>query len=204
MIEASHNRRIVVLLLAALLYACGGIARVPEERFYRLDTDMPAASSAAPTVEGILSVHFVASAPLYRDRAMLYSEPSTPARLQRYHYHYWIDTPPLLLQRGFAGYLRAAGFASRVVTPEEGVDGAYRLRLVLERFEHQRGPNGGRVNVAWTLALSERASGRLLRQEQLQTTAGVRGDEFSAVAAAYAQAVTELYARSLDLLSRGL
>lgn len=176
---------------------------MPEESFYRLDAGAPAVVQAIPEFDGVLSVQFVAAAPLYRDRAMLYTEPSAPARLQRYHYHYWIDTPPLLLQRGLADYLRSAGLASRVVTPDEGVDAERRLRVVLERFEHERGPHGGRVNVMWTLTLSERPSGRLVQQERLQAAAEVRGDEFSAVADAYARAVTDLYARSLDMLNRG-
>ena len=200
MTEPSCKRALGVLLLALALSACGGVSRVPEESFYRLDAAPPEAIEAAPLRNATVSVQAVAAVPLYRDRALLYSDASTPERLQRYHYHYWIDRPPQLLQRGFADYLRAAGFAGRVITPDQGTDADYRVRLVLERFEHQRGTQGGRVLVGWSLAFTEPRSSELLREERMQTEAEVRGDDFSAVTRAYTRAVSELYGRSLDVL----
>ena len=189
-----------MLLLALGLSACGGAAQMPEESFYRLDVASPVAAESGFLGDASVAVEAVAAAPLYRDRALIYSDAATPERLRRYHYHFWIDRPPALLQRGFADYLRAAGVAGRVVTADQSLDADYRVRLVLERFEHQRGAQGGRVLVGWRVEVGEPRSGRLLREERMQAEAEVHGDDFSAVTGAYARAVSELYGRSLNAL----
>lgn len=184
-----------MLAAAVLLSACAGGARVPEDNFYRLDIAAPASRLAAPALAGVLSVQAGAAAPVYRDRAFLYSEARTPGRLQRYHYHYWTDAPPRLLQRALADYLRAAGVATSVVMPEDGIDARYRLRLDIERFEHVRGQHGGTVAVVARLNLSERGSGTLLLQERIGTEAAVQGGEHTDLAEAYRRASQELFAR---------
>lgn len=190
----------VMLLVAALLGGCGTTARVPEDNFYRLDIATPAARLDAPVLTGVLSVQAGAAAPVYRDRAFLYSEARTPGRLQRYHYHYWTDTPPRLLQRALADHLRAAGVADTVVMPEDGIDARYRLRLDIERFEHVRGHDSGVVAVAARLNLSESGSGTLLLQERIEAEAAVQGGEHVDLAAAYRRATQELYARIVATL----
>lgn len=182
-----------VLLAALLLPACGGVARVPDDSFYRLDIAAPAAA-ARPPLQGGLIVQGNAGAPLYRDRALLYSEAAAPRRVQRYHYHYWADSPPRLLQRGLADYLRAAGIAAPVLAAEDGQDARYRLRVDIERFEHLRAEGGGRVAVALRLLLIEREQG-LRMQETMQTSVAVNGADFTAVVAAYERALADLYGR---------
>lgn len=180
---------------ALLLAACAGGARVPEDNFYRLDIAAPAARLAVPALAGVLSVQAGAAAPVYRDRAFLYSDARTPERLQRYHYHYWTDAPPRLLQRALADYLREAGVATAVVMPEDGIDARYRLRLDIERFEHVRGRDGGSVVVAARLNLGERGSGTLLLQERIEAEAAVQGGEHADLAEAYRRASQDLFAR---------
>jgi ABC-type uncharacterized transport system auxiliary subunit len=181
-----------------------GGARIPEDNFYRLENVAPVSALAAPALQGILMVQGGTAAPVYRDRALLYSESDSPERLQRYHYQYWIDSPPQLLQSGLADYLRKAGVARQVVLPQDSVDADFRLRVDIERFEHIRGQssdrNGGQVAVALRVTLIERATGKLLMQAQLQTDAAVQGGEFSAVAIAYQQAMMDLYGRILAQL----
>lgn len=188
-------RKLALLAAAVLLTACAGGARVPEDNFYRLDIAAPATRLEVPALAGVLSVQAGATAPIYRDRAFLYSEARTPGQLQRYHYHYWADSPPQLLQRALAEYLRAAGVASAVVTPEDALDARYRLRMDIERFEHVRGRDGGVVVVAARLTLSERGSGVLLLQERLEAEAAVQGGDHADLAAAYQRATQDLYVR---------
>lgn len=192
--------RLTPLIAAVLLSACAGAARVPEDSFYRLEIAAPAQRLETPALPGILSVQVGSAAPVYRDRAFLYSEAQVPGRLQRYHYHYWMDTPPRLLQRTLAEYLRAAGIATAVVTPEDAIDGRYRLRVDIERFEQRRGRNGGDVTVAVSLALSERGTGALLLQDRLHSEAAVHGDDHHALAAAYQHAAEALYAQLAERL----
>lgn len=192
--------RLTPLLLAVLLSACAGGARAPEDSFYRLEIAPPPARLATPLLDGILSVQVGSAAPVYRDRAFLYSETREPGRLQRYHYHYWMDTPPRLVQHTLAEYLRAAGVASAVVTPTDGIDERYRLRVDIERFEQRRARGGGDVTVALRLMLSERGSGALLLHERLQGEAAVDGGEHADLAAAYRRATETVYAQLLERL----
>jgi len=202
--ESVLIRGVISLVACLMLGACMGGARIPEDNFYRLENVAPINALTAPVLKGILMVQGGTAAPVYRDRALLYSEPGSPERLQRYHYQYWIDSPPQLLQSGLADYLRTAGVARQVVLPQDSVDADFRLRVDIERFEHIRGQsssrNGGQVAVALRVTLIERATGKLLMQAQLQTDAAVQGGEFSAVAIAYQQAMTELYGRILAQL----
>ena len=193
----------VALLLCSclvVLAGCGSAPPIPSDSFYRLDIAAPATQLEAPMLKGILSVQVGSAIPLYRDRALLHSEPGAEGTLQRYHYHYWVDTPPHLLQIGLADYLRSLGVAPVVVMPEDGVDEQYRLRLDIDRFEHQRGPGGGLASVGVRVLLTERASGRLLLQERLRADASVQGDDFTRLAAGYQQATTDLYGQIVRLL----
>lgn len=195
MTEAMRKRGVAVLLSLLLLAGCGGMTRVPEDSFYRLVIAAPPPlHPAPPALTQGLRVQGGVAAPLYRDRALLYSEPASAARLQRYHYHYWVDSPPQFVQRGLADYLRAAGVAAPVLLPEDAADAAYRLRVDIERFEHVRGTANGRVDVALRATLSTRERG-VLWQELLQADAVVTGTEFTAVTAAYEQALAALYGR---------
>jgi len=202
--ESVMIRGVLSLVACLMLGACMGGARVPEDNFYRLENVAPVDALTAPALQGILMIQGGTAAPVYRDRALLYSEPDSPGRLQRYHYQYWIDSPPQLLQNGLADYLRTVGVARQVVLPQDGVDADFRLRIDIERFEHIRGQdssrNGGQVAVALRVTLIERATGKLLMQTQLQSDAAVQGGEFPAVAIAYQQVMTELYGRILAQL----
>jgi len=202
--ESVLIRGVISLVACLMLGACMGGARIPEDNFYRLENVAPVSALTAPALKGILMVQGGTAAPVYRDRALLYSESGSPERLQRYHYQYWIDSPPQLLQSGLADYLRTSRVARQVVLPQDSVDADFRLRVDIERFEHIRGQSGsrnaGQVAVALRVTLIERATGKLLMQAQLQSDAAVQGGEFSAVAIAYQQAMTELYGRILAQL----
>ncbi len=202
--ESALIRGVLSLVVCLMLAACVGGARIPEDSFYRLDNVAPGNALTTPALKGILMIQGGTVAPVYRDRALLYSEPGSPARVQRYHYQYWIDSPPQLLQSGLAEYLRTAGVARQVVLPQDTVDADFRLRVDIERFEHIRGrgssQNGGQVVVALRVTLIERATGKLLMQTQLQADAVVQRGEFLAVAAAYQQVMSELYGRILAQL----
>lgn len=195
--------RAISLFSVLLLSACAAGQRIPEDSFYRLESTPPAVVQTSPALPGMLLVQGGTAAPIYRDRALLYSEAGSPEKLQRYHYQYWVDSPPLLLQRGLADYLRQSGVATQVLLPEDGVNPTYRLRIDIERFEHLRGPDGGVVAVALRVILAERATGALRLQAQFQREAAVQGEDFSAVTSAYQQVLAALYGQILTRLLIG-
>ncbi len=201
MIKSVVTRLMVVLAGLFMLAGCSSAPPIPTNSFYRLDIGAPEERLKSPALNGILSVQVGASIPLYRDRALLHSEAGSEATLQRYHYHYWVDTPPHLLQIELADYLRDAGIATVVVMPEDGVDEAYRLRLDIDRFEHLRGPNGGTVRVGLRVFLIERSSGKLMLQDRLEAEAVVQGDDYPQLAAGYQHAVTKVSEGLVALLS---
>ncbi|MBU1192895.1 MAG: membrane integrity-associated transporter subunit PqiC [Gammaproteobacteria bacterium] len=192
--------RLLLVISSVLLAGCSAAPPVPTNSFYRLDIAAPGKRLAAPLLDGTLSVQVGAAIPLYRDRALLHSDAGAVTTLQRYHYHYWVDTPPHLLQVEFADYLRDAGIADVVVMPEDSVDTVYRLRLDIDHFEHLRGPGGGTVRVGLRVLLTERSSGKLLLQDRLEAEAQVRGDDFPQLALSYQQAVSDIGERIVELL----
>ena len=194
------DRGMVLLVSALLLAGCGGVARVPEDSFYRLDVTAVAQQSPVAALQGGLVVQANVAAPLYRDRALLYSEAAAPARVQRYHYHYWADSPPRMVQRGLADHLRAAGISQPVSSPEDGHAALHRLRVDIERFEHVRGPGNGHAEVALRVNLETRGRGPLF-QEVMHATAPVTGAEFPAVVDAYEDALGQLYRRIAQRLA---
>lgn len=202
MIERQHPNGLLVGLIVAALSGCGGSVRIPEDSFYRLDIPVPAATRAAPAIDGVLRVEVDAAAPIYRDRSLLYSTAEAPARLQRYHYQHWIDAPPRLLERRLAEHLRAAGVAPEVVARGDRRDGRYRLRLQLQRFEHVRGRDGGRVSLAVQMLMSDGAGGELLLHEYIRAEQPVAGDAFPAVVEAYQRCVTEVFGQVQSALGR--
>lgn len=205
MIESVLIRWVAMLAVSLSLGGCAGAARIPEDSFYRLEIAAPTARLPAPALTGMLVVQSGASAPVYRDRALLYSAPAAPGRLQRYHYQYWIDTPPQLVQRSLADYLRAAGVATSVVPPEEGSAARYRLRADIERFEHVRGQGhgNGTVEVTLRVILSERGGATVLMQDSVSAEAAIADSDFPAVADAFERALTDVYAHVVTRL-RGL
>lgn len=200
MTKSVITRQMVLLATLLLLTGCSSAPPIPTNSFYRLDIAAPEVRLDSPVLKDTLSVQVGAAMPLYRDRALLHSEAGAETSLQRYHYHYWIDTPPHLLQIELADYLRDAGVAAVVVMPEDSVNEVYRLRLDIDRFEHLRGANGGKVSVGLRVLLTERSAGRLLLQDRLVAEAVVQGEDFARLTAGYQQAVTELFERVVVLL----
>lgn len=201
-IERRRMNGLLIGLIAMGLIACSGSVRVPEDSFYRLDIPAPEVVPVTAAIHGTLTVTVDAAAPIYRDRSLLYSSVDTPARLQRYHYHHWIDTPPRLLERQLADYLQTAGVAPQVAARGDRLDGRYRLRLQLHRFEHVRGRDGGHVSLAAQLLLADGTDSELLLREHIQVEQAVVGDTFPAVVEAYQRSVADVFAQVQSMLER--
>lgn len=108
---------LIALGFVLALSACGGNATVPENHFYRLEVAAPAAKAAKP-LEGVLEVDRLLATGSLSQRAIVYRQADNPHQLKAYHYHFWNEAPGELLQAELVGYLRAAGIAEKVMTPE--------------------------------------------------------------------------------------
>ena len=146
-----------VAAAAALLWisACAG-SPPPPDSFHRLSVPPPAAR-ATPLLEGAVEVDRFAAVAALRSRPLAVVD-SGSGVLRHARYDFWVDGPPGLLQHALVGYLRAAGVAGRVVTPELREDPRWVVTGRILRFERVAG-GGGAAAVTVELALRERASG---------------------------------------------
>jgi ABC-type uncharacterized transport system auxiliary subunit len=167
----------------------------PSDHFYRLEPGAPAALRA-PRLTGTLEVDRLRSDALTNERAMLYRETSESTQVNQYSYHQWVDSPTLLLQTALTTYLRVAGVASRVVTPELRAEPDFRLTGRLLRLERVlRGPGSG-VVVEIELALSDALGDRILLLETYREERSAGGGVHEAVVA-FNEAVTAIFQRLL-------
>lgn len=123
-----------ILLLSGLVTACAAPPPAPEDSFYRLSPRADGAVASAPLLNGVVEVDRFAASGSLANRPLLFAEPGSNA-VSEYHYHFWIEAPPILLQSALVSYLRSAGLSDRVVTPEMRVRPDYTVRGRLMRLE---------------------------------------------------------------------
>ena len=103
--------------LAVVVVGCGGTATVPENHYYRLEVAAPQSAGSA-RLNGILEVDRLLATGALAQRSIVYRHQENPHQLKAYHYHFWNEAPGILLQAELTSYLRAAGVADKVMTPE--------------------------------------------------------------------------------------
>lgn len=123
----------LVLLTPLLVLAGCAQPKLPQENYYRLMVAEPADGSVI--LDGFLVVEPFIGNGLTSERALLYSASDAPLRVQQYHYHYWIDPPPQMIQDQVVAYLRSGGYAAKVVTPEMRLLPDYALTGRIKRLE---------------------------------------------------------------------
>lgn len=188
------NRVIASLLLLVFAGGCTSTPPVPEDRFYRLDGVQPAATLTRPLLTGGLAVDGVQTDPLHGGRAILYSDSARPLQLQRYHYEFWADQPPRMLQQVLVSWLRATGVADSVAGDDDRA-AAWRLSAQLLKFEEVRGDNGAtHVEVTMQFSLSSTDSNRPLWTREYAQQRSVSGSQMYATAQAMQAALADLFA----------
>ncbi|HEY9163784.1 MAG TPA: ABC-type transport auxiliary lipoprotein family protein [Magnetovibrio sp.] len=168
------NGRLAAGLVAlGLLGACAAPPPAPDDQFYRLDL---VASNPGPTVlDGVIEVdRFVASGAL-ANRPLLFSQPGSNA-VSEYHYHFWMEPPPILLQSALVSYLRSDNVATRVVTPEMRTTPNYSIMGRILRMEVVRGANPvGAVTFELTLRRESDDKLLVLGEYRSEMPAGANG-----------------------------
>ncbi|MCW9012748.1 MAG: ABC-type transport auxiliary lipoprotein family protein [Gammaproteobacteria bacterium] len=105
----------VTLLSSLLLSACsfsGG--EIPADHYYRLPVAGINTAIAGKLKNNIASllVEPVQADGLYHERSILYVESATPLELGRYHYHYWVEPPAILIRKHIHSALEGLGINS--------------------------------------------------------------------------------------------
>ena len=127
-----EGRALALVFIVMALAGCGTLSAPPRDQFHRL---VPAAAGAPPAEAGDAPWVFVApfgASGLHGQRALVYAH-ADGTSLEQYGYHYWIDSPRVMLQQGLAATLRES-LPARVLT-EPGADEGLVVRGRVDRFE---------------------------------------------------------------------
>lgn len=178
---------------AALALAACAPATVPQDNFYRLHTPAVATAFAKPPLPGTLEVERIEADGMIAARPIVYSDAAKPNQVGEYHYHFWTESPAALVQDALVEYLRGAGAAKMVVTPEVRVEPEYLLSGRLLRFEQVR---GGSAKVVMTLEarLRETAADRLLLLKTYSVEVPAASDSVPAAVTAFDSALAQVFA----------
>jgi len=194
------TRILAAFLLLTFVASCGGGPPPPRDKFYRLDVPAPTVILDKPLVDGALEVSRMQSDGVTIERAIAFSRDKT--QLTQYAYHYWVDTPVLMLRDVLVDQLRAAKVAPLVVTPEHRTLADHAVLGQVRRFEHVQNGSGALAVVELELTLVDTRNGkvRLLRTYSVEEPAADATVE--AAAQAMSRAVHVLCGQFLADLSK--
>lgn len=194
--------RVTGLLLAVALAGCMSQPPVPTDRYYRLTPPDPAPAAAQPVFAGTLGVAPLDSDGLHSERALLYVDQQRPLELRRYHYHFWADPPPQLVQSQLLNYLRRAGIARNVVRSDSPVTVDHLVSGRLQRFERIVGKSQVKVAVAMELGVDRGARGGPGWRASYQAVVAAKDRSMYATVQAYNVAFGRICAEFLGDLRR--
>ncbi|MBT4770375.1 MAG: hypothetical protein HOO00_07635 [Rhodospirillaceae bacterium] len=185
------NAFIIIPFLMVGLAACAQ-PKVPDEHFYRLDAEMPEGLSA-PLFSGVMMVEPFRGNGLTRERPLLYSTADTPLEVKQYNYHYWIDTPTLMVQDKVVGFAREANIAETVITPDMRILPDYIMNGHIKRLDRIVGRNGSTAVVEIEFNLMDAHSDRpvLMKNYLVEEKAG---DDMPSTIEAFKRAFTKVFA----------
>ena len=195
--KAARN---LAFVLALVLMGCAQ-PLLPEDHFYRVAVAEPDQRLQSALLNGTLEVQRFLADGLIAGRPIVYSDSSQPNALFEYHYHFWVQAPTLLLRDALVEYLRAAGVAKAVVTPELRVDPDFVLAGKIHRLERVVGAEPNTV-VALELSLRETGTDRLLVLETYRLQVAPTDDSVAGAVSAINQALSRLFADFTADLSR--
>lgn len=190
------RRAIQATILALLLAGCQSAAGpAPVDRFYRVALAEPAAVGIS--LPGTLLIGRLDADGLMRERPVVYSADDAALSLAQHEYDFWIEPPARLLQVALMRYLRSAGIARSVVTPELRVRPDFEVVGTVQRFERLIGPSGPRVAVSLDLALVDRNDDRLRVVETYSAEVDCPDSTVDASVLAFNRALTAIFAEFL-------
>ena len=176
------------LIALGLLALAGCAATPPKDSFYRLPATVASATVKVADGPIIYIPPFVADG-LHGERALVYAH-DDGTTLEQYTYHYWVDSPRLLLQQALAARLRGA---HRVVTAPSA-DASYTLRGHIAKFERQGTGKGAKAEVSLEFELLPADTDVAQFARVYQRSVPLADDAMSSCAGALGQAAQDLQA----------
>ena len=184
----------VVTAAMFALTACSTAPTVPQDNFYRI-TPKPTSIQQGTMLKGatIEVARFVADGSV-SNRPILYSSASNPNSVSEFNYHFWIESPPTLIKDALVSYMRAAGVAERVVTPEMRVSSDYSVLGRIKRLEIYTGSKY--VGVAsFEIGLRRNSDGELMVLNEYESRVEAKNHSVGSVITAVEKATEEVFSR---------
>jgi ABC-type uncharacterized transport system auxiliary subunit len=175
---------------------------VPSDTFYRLVCPSPTRVLNGPLSPDGIAVAKFESSGVHKERALVYTDPGGVS-LKQHRYHFWVDSPPELLQECLVRYLRKAGASGTVVAgyrPSTGLLVGGRLR----RFERAVAVDEVVGGVSLELSVKLRGAEHPLLIREYRKDAKSAGAGIEQSVDALALAVGDVYAEFLDDLARSV
>lgn len=170
-------KSLVAAMLLMTLAACAAQAPVPQDKFYRLQAIAAFEPLPAPVLPGVLEIERFTADGLTAGRPIVYVDAADPNQLREYHYHFWTQAPTIMLRDELVTYLRQAGVATNIVTPEMRLEADYALGGRIRLLEQVIGSKTGTA-MELEISLRNPRDGKLLflksyRHEVEQSSVGV-------------------------------
>jgi len=183
-----------------LLTGCfGGGSPVPQDTFYRLPDVTSDGGVVINSGLGVIAVSSLKSDALYRERAILYSENSSPLTIKRYHYHHWTTTPNHLIQENLIDFLRKQNVARQIVRYGQQNKVDAHISGYIKRFERITGGSGEFVIVELELQIELLASHKrkvLYRDYKIKREAA--NSSMQAAVESFGSALIDIYKQFLS------
>ncbi len=193
--------RVLVVVAAGVLAACGSADPVPEDQFYRLRAVMSSAPLSKALFPGTLEIDRFVADGLTAGRPIVYSEAGKPLQVKEYHYHFWTQPPTVMLRDELVSYLRAAKVSGPVVTPEMRVPADYVLTGKIMRLERIVGTPPKAV-LELELGLRKATGGKLIFLNTYRVEKPSDGSGVDDAVNSLNAALTTIYAKFVDDLSK--
>lgn len=190
--------------LAALAVAVvAGCAQppVPRDHFYRIDAGAPERAFATPPLRGAVMVDRFRADGLVSQRPVVYSDAAHPFELLQYDYHYWVESPTVMMAYALTDYLRAAGAAGVVDGPDIRSAAGCRVGGNIRRFERVLGAGSSVVSVALEIRLTRRNDGAELLFETYRADMRAGDERMTSIVVAFNAALRHVFDQFLDALA---
>jgi len=168
---------------------------VPQDRYYRIG--VPPVETGAPVFEGVLELDRLSAEGLTSGRAIVYSDSASPDLVQEYFYDYWVEPPSVMVRDALIAYLRRAGVAEAVVSPEVRAEANYTLAGRIDRMELVRGPEPKGV-IDIELAITNARTGKLVMINSYALGVQAADNSVAAGIAAIDQGMAAVFERFLQ------
>ncbi len=183
-----------------LLSGCLGGQPSPDY-FYRLHVPDPSTRLDPSPLNGTLQVTRPWANALTSERHLVYRKDGNTSQLNHHAYHRWVDSPTLLFQQEMTQYLRKAGLAQQVVTPEMRTKADYALSCRIARLERVL-DQSPRVILELELGITSMKDRRTLLLRTYREEQQTKDLEVAASIKAYNQALANILHRFITDTSK--